>query len=106
MKNGDTGGPGLPIRVTGMPWFRREDFPRIKSLMEDGQRLHRTWEEWHAAAQKGEQSLQAQGHVVHRAVLLPDEFVAWCAARGIGLNAKSRMHFAALTAHEAHKNTH
>jgi hypothetical protein len=91
---------GLPVSAIGMPWFRREDFAIIKTLMVDAEKLHQTWDAWHLAAQQNEQRLKAQGHVVIRAVLIPDEFATWCKARGLRLDAKGRMEFAAFIAHQ------
>ena len=106
MKNDASRNTNLPIRAVGFPWFRREDFPRIKAIMEDSQKLHDTWEGWHAAAQEGEKKFKAQGHIVYRAVLLPDEFIAFCKAKGIALDAKARMNFSAFLTHEKYGQTH
>lgn len=82
------------IQATGMVWYLAEDFTAIKALMEDGRVLHKTFSEWKAAAEHGESSFQAKGGRVYRAILRPAEFKAWCAAKGLKLNAHARNQFA------------
>ena len=43
----------MQIKVIGMPWFRPETFDRLRSLFEDGHKLHGTYDEWFAAADQG-----------------------------------------------------
>ena len=82
------------VQATGMVWYLAEDFLAIKTLMEDGHVLHDTHAQWQAAAEGGERSFQAKGGRVYRAILRPAEFKAWCAAKGLKLNASARNQFA------------
>lgn len=91
---------GYPAMVgIGMPWYDRDQFPRILAVMVDSDRLHRTFDEWEQAAEQGEASLKASGRIVVRAHLDPDEFVAWCAERDLDTNASARNQFAAEVAY-------
>lgn len=94
------------LSALGMPWYQLEDFPRIKAMMLDGDRLHRTYAEWRIAAEQGERQLRRQGHLVVRAHLRPDEFAAWCAQRGLRHDVHGRNQFAAWVAAETYRNMH
>lgn len=86
------------IRATGMVLYEAQDFERIKAIMEDGHVLHRTYAEWQRDAEMGEQRMRRDGVRVYRAIIKPDAFAAWCKARGLKINAKSRNDFATLHA--------
>jgi hypothetical protein len=105
-ENTNPTGAGVPIRATAMAWFRREDFAQIKALMSDGHKLHKTWEEWTAAAEAGQKHFEATGTVVIRVFIIPDEFAAWCRLRGRDLDAKARIDFAVEVAGKQHGTTH
>jgi uncharacterized membrane protein len=96
----------LPIRALGMVWYELEDFERIKTMMEDGHRLHRTYTEWRLAAEQGERQFRRQGHLVVRAHLRPDEFIEWCRLNGQKLNAEGRNAFANEVAFKTHGASH
>jgi hypothetical protein len=78
-------------RIIGMPWYTREDHPRILEIMVDA-------DEFLAAAERGERDLQRQGHTVIRAIIKPDEFLVWCREKGLRPDAYARSEFAAVIA--------
>jgi hypothetical protein len=92
------------IQAAGMVWYLAEDFSQIKSMMKDGHLLHRTHAEWQLAAEQGEQRMRAQGVRVYRAIVRPAEFKAWCAARGLDIDAKARNQFANEFAAQEYRN--
>lgn len=92
-----------PIRATGMVWYEAQDFDRIKSIMEDGHVLHRTYAEWKAAAEMGEKRMRRDGVRVYRAIINPSAFTDWCNARGLKLNADSRNQFASWHAAQEYR---
>lgn len=94
------------VRAAAIPWFLEEDFTDIKAIMEDAVKLHKTWVEWHVAAQKFEKLKQASGVITIRVVLRPVEFVDFCRKRGLRLDAHARSQFAALGAMEQYGKTH
>mgnify|MGYP000203371965 FL=1 len=77
-----------------MAWFRESEYQRVRKEMADGHLLHRTFREWHKAAQQGEASLTQQGRRVIRAQIKLDDFLAWCASLNISPNADARMRWA------------
>lgn len=96
----------MPIRAMGMAWYKREDYPRILQIMEDADKLAPTHEKWQYAAHKGERELQAKGTLVIRAIIDPDEFLAYCARHELKVDAQARTRFAAERAAEQVRSTH
>ena len=86
--------PGMAVQVVGMAWYRREDWKKLKALFTDAHKLHRTYDEWLKAAETGVKTLTAQGHIVEKVHIDPDEFAGWCAMRGLNIDAKARTQFA------------
>jgi len=103
-----TGAPlkTLPIRAVGMVWYSLEHFDEIKAMMEDGNKLHRTYSEWRLAAEQGERKFRREGNLVVRAHLVPDAFRQFCSERGLNLNAEARNQFASWVALKEHGTTH
>lgn len=93
-------------RAVGIPWYTLEDYERIKTMMEDGHLLPHVYSLWRLKAEQTERQLRRQGQLVVRAALRPDEFAAWCAARGLNVNAQARMQFATEAAYDVHGKTH
>jgi hypothetical protein len=85
----------MPELIVGMAWYRPEDYPRVLQIMIDAHRLPRTYNQWRQKAEAGERSQKAAGRRVVRVILDPETFPAWCAARGLNVDAKGRTAFAA-----------
>jgi hypothetical protein len=60
------------------PWYRREDYKRIRSIMDDGSKLPRTFDEWEKVAKAQLASAAKQGVIIKPVILDPDEFFAYC----------------------------
>jgi hypothetical protein len=91
----------MKISVFGMAWYRRETFGRLRKMFKDGHKLHRTYDEWLAAAEEGCKRLEAQGARVIRADIDPDQFPKWCRSKGLKLDAAARTEYANTVAHDA-----
>lgn len=89
------------VQAVGFPWYREDEFLQLRAMFADGEKLHRTYAEWRRAAETGETEMRAKGARVVRAEIRPDAFAAWCAARGLALDAKARMEFANEAAYRA-----
>lgn len=98
--------PKTPIRAIGIAWYSREDYPRVLDVMDDADKLPRTYDRWRELAEAGEGREKAAGHIVVRAVIEPEEFVAWCRARGLNVDSKARTLFASEVAARGVKQTH
>lgn len=82
----------LPVRAVGLPWYLRQDYPRILDIMEDAENLPATWFEWNKKAERHQRDAERQGHIVIRAVIDPDDFPDWCRTRGLNVDAEARQH--------------
>jgi hypothetical protein len=80
-------------RGTGIAWYRRADYRRILEIMTDREKLPVTFDKWQSQAEHAERQLKAQGHFIIRVHIDPEDFVAWCAANGLDIDAKGRMAF-------------
>jgi hypothetical protein len=67
-----------PMNQNVAPWFRREDYKRIRKIMDDGQRFPPTFEEWERTAKSRLASAAAAGISIEPVILDPDEFLAFC----------------------------
>lgn len=94
----------LPVRATGIAWFRQEDYHRCRKLFIDGRKLPQTYEKWHQAAQRLFDQLVGSGHLVEKAYIDPETFPAWCAARGLNIDAQARLQFANETVYRKYAN--
>jgi hypothetical protein len=93
----------MQVGMTGMVWYRKEDWDALRKLFTDADRLHTTYEGWRAAAERGERTMTQQGHRVVRAEIRPVEFAAWCKQKGMQPNAAARNAFSNEVAHRALK---
>ena len=82
------------ISAVGIAWYRESDYPRILQIMEDADLLHATFLEWQKAAEQAERMSERNGTPIIRAIIDPQEFPAWCRARGLNVDAGARMAFA------------
>lgn len=94
------------VELIGMVWYEAETFEEARLLMEDRDRLPRTYAEWKLKAEAGEQNSAGKAHLVVRATLRPQEFVQWCARHGQHINAQGRTAFANWVAAEKYRGGH
>ncbi|HJV90988.1 MAG TPA: hypothetical protein VJ623_11840, partial [Holophagaceae bacterium] len=72
--------------------------PRILEVMEDGQALPRTFEEWEGKALKALEKVKAAGLVAVKAHIEPEAFLAWCKAHSYRPNSEARQAFGGYVA--------
>ena len=91
----------MKVAATGIPWYAEEDWPELKALFTDSNRLHDRYRDWRRAAEETIRHLSKEDHVVVKVPVKPREFAAWCAAVGLQPNAEARSRYASLKAKEA-----
>src|SRR5437867_1509082 len=91
----------MKAQITGLAWYRKEDYERVISISKDGHIFARRYEDWLAAAEQAQRRIEAQGMRVVRAEIDPNTFPAWCAANGVDVDAKGRTAFPNRAAFEA-----
>ena len=78
--------------VTGVVWYRPEQWARLREISEDVENLEDTHEEWR---QKAEQLLRdCPANVTMEKVEIDvEEVLAWCNVLGLHMNAQSRARY-------------
>lgn len=90
----------IPMKpqAVGIAWYSNENYLRLRSLFEDGDKLHPTFGEWREAALSAKKRIEQDGVVVYCVDIDPETFVAWCKAEKMGLNAEARNKYASYIA--------
>jgi hypothetical protein len=94
---------GYPIRVVGIAWFRKDDYPALLKIFEDADKFAATWDEWIKRAEKAEQRLKNEGHMTERVYIDPDTFPDWCRKEGLSIGSHARHKFAASVVAEKYR---
>jgi hypothetical protein len=68
------------LPAVGAYWIKEEDYPALREIFDDGDKLPPTWKEWLTMAEEMERGLKAYGHPVLRVYIDPRTFPDWCAA--------------------------
>jgi hypothetical protein len=89
----------LPPAV-GVYWIEEADYPALRGLFEDGNKIPPTWTEWLKMAEEMKRGLESYGHPVMKVRIDPKTFPEWCAARGTGPSREARKRFIAAAVKE------
>jgi len=77
------------------PWYRREDYARVREIMDDGDRLPPTFDEWERVAKDHLARVAANGIEIKPVILEPEKFLAYCKGQNFhGRGSKERSMFA------------
>lgn len=76
------------------PWYRREDYARVREIMDDGDRLPLTFDEWERVAEDQLATAAANGIEIKPVILEPEKFLAYCKGQNYGRGSKERSTFA------------
>jgi hypothetical protein len=93
--------PGSTGMVSGVAWYRAEQWPRLLETSVDRLELERTYDEWHAMATEGLAELARAGVWPQKVDVDVDEMVEWCRTRGRPVDAAARAQFVALKVKQA-----
>ena len=88
------------VQAVGMAWFKPEHFERLRAMFKDGDKLHRTYDEWLRAAEAGRKAHEVKGLRVVCVDIDPHDFPQWCIAQGMQLDANARMRYASEIAYK------
>jgi hypothetical protein len=79
--------------VVGVAWYREADWPRIKQLFPDADKLHDSYAEWLKFAEDSVRRLKRSGVTVEPFVIDIDDFLGWCLVHGRPRDAKGRTEY-------------
>jgi hypothetical protein len=82
------------MSAVGIAWFRKEDFPALMAMFEDGP-LFDSFEQWERRAEKIERELQRDDYIVERVYIDPDAFPNGAEKKWLALIARVAGKFAA-----------
>ncbi len=81
--------------VTGVAWYRREDWSRLREIASDRTNLDDSYEAWLAGAQKTLLDLAVAGVAARRVSVDIEALVRWCRAEGRPVDSAARAAFVA-----------
>ncbi len=84
----------MRVSVVGIAWYKREDYEKLLGIFVDNEKLASTYDEWLKDAERVVDQLRRDGHAFQKVYIDPDTFPAWCAARGMNIDAEARTLFA------------
>ena len=79
--------------VTGVAWYRPEQWQRLRDIAEDVDNLEETYDAWLQTAERMLRDGIPAGVVVEKIDIDVEEVLAWCNERGLPMNAQSRTQF-------------
>lgn len=81
--------------VTGIAWYRRDEWARLRELATDAEKLDEAYDDWLAGAQKMIVQMTVTGVRVRRVDIELDELVRWCRQGGRPIDSAARAAFTA-----------
>ena len=102
-KQESTERPGSADVVSGVAWYRAEQWPRLLEVSVDRSELERTYDEWQAIATKGLADLARAGVWARKVDVDVDELVEWCRSEGRAVDGAARAAFAVLKLRQTNK---
>ena len=77
--------------MIGFIWYKRENYDRLLAMFDDRDNLPATYDEWLVRAECGRKDQESKGVRVLCVDIDPDEFAAWCKAKGMKPDSKARL---------------
>ncbi len=78
------------VKVTGLAWFKREHYARLKKLFTDGRKFPDTYDKWLKLATRSFDQKKADGIFIEKVFIEPDAFFNWCQEHGQRTDAPAR----------------
>ncbi len=82
--------------VTGVAWYRREQWMRLREVAADAEELEKTYDDWEAMALDGLRRMHSRGIEPVRVDIDVEELIRWCQAEQRPLDSSARAAFASL----------
>ena len=88
--------------ASGVAWFDREQWQRLREVAADPERLEESYEAWVAMAERAIRHLEATGMLIERVPVDTEELIAWCKDRTRPIDGSARAEFAARQLRKIH----
>ena len=79
--------------VTGIAWYRPEQWERLREVAEDVESLEETYEAWLQTAERIIREGIPADQTIEKVDLDVEEGLAWCNFHGLPMNAQSRSRY-------------
>ncbi|MFZ0959357.1 MAG: hypothetical protein WAO35_00515 [Terriglobia bacterium] len=79
--------------VTGVGWYRPEQWQRLREISVDADQLENTQAEWLPVAEKAVKDLERLGISVIKVDVDVEELLSWSRQQGLPLDGKARAQF-------------
>jgi hypothetical protein len=89
--------------VTGVAWYRREQWQRLREVSEDVDNLEETYDAWLQTAEGMIRDGLPPNAVVEKIDIDVEEVLAWCNILGLPMNAASRSRFVSERVRKIHE---
>jgi hypothetical protein len=89
--------------VTGIAWYRRNQWTRLRELAADSDTLEESYDGWLAGAQKALLEMAVNGVRAQRVDVDVEALVRWCQAEGRRLDSAARAAYTALQLSRTHQ---
>jgi hypothetical protein len=84
----------MPDLIFPAGWYRREDYDRIRLMMDDPDNFPETFDEWSDLAEGQLAQFIAQGMPVEKVIIDPDAFAAFCRIAEVKPDRHARVRYA------------
>jgi len=97
--------PSQPQIVTGVAWYRREQWGRLREVSEDVDNLEETYDAWLQTAERMIRDGIPNNVIVEKIDIDVEEVLAWCNVQGLPMNAASRARFVSERVRQRHETS-
>lgn len=87
--------PGFGPMVTGVAWYRREQWVRLREISADTDTLEDTYDEWLESATRALRELRRSGVSARKVDVDVEDLLGWCNERSRGVDSSSRANYVA-----------
>ncbi|MEX3614301.1 MAG: hypothetical protein VB141_11235 [Burkholderia gladioli] len=70
-------------RIVSIATFERLEYPRIKSILVDGDALPETFDDWCLDLERKAAELRRDAAAIVSPIIAPDKLLEWCRVRGV-----------------------
>ena len=103
MTTNTTGGRRGKKLITGVAWYRPEQWSRLVEISADANGLDDCYEDWLRNATARFEELAAAGFTLKRVDVDVERLLAWCVLHGQPVDARSRSAYAAKLLEDEYK---
>ena len=89
--------------VTGVAWYRPEQWERLREVSEDVDNLEETYDAWLKTAERMLSDGIPADVRVEKIDIDVEELLAWCNVKGLAMNAESRSKYVAEKVRQKHE---